>query len=286
MKDLSPSPGTVSKILWHFTGGPRWNAKEQRQNKSPKPAEQAYNSLKSIIRTRELRVGQYKEVVKVNVKEPESDSRGRKLKTARIVPVALTASPVCCLSDIPIIHLAYHAARYGKFAIGYHREAVLHRGFNPVFYTLPDTRVVRSIYKGFTELKFINIDTIKFAAWDIETQVDELDSNEIDISIPLMDIDSEASDVIEYVKSARRSFQQFLAFVKTFNEDEFSSIYCEREWRSLHNYQFELDEIAMIVLPKKVGSRKFFERFIARDATSVKLPRSIPIVPWEDLVEH
>lgn len=116
--------------------------------------------------------------------------------------------------------------------------------------------------------------------------MEEIDSEEIDISLPLMDIDIEASDIIEYVRTASKSFQQFLAFVKTFNEDEFSSIYCEREWRSLKNYRFESEDIAMIVLPRKVGARSFFERFIARDASSIKLPRSIPIVPWEDLVEH
>lgn len=222
----------------------------------------------------------------MNVEEPKSGARGRKSKDTRIVPFTLTAVPVCCLSDIPVIHLAYHAARYGKFAIGFHREAVLRQRFNPVFYTPSNTRVLRSIYKGFTELKFINVETIKFAAWDIETRVQDVDSGEIDISLPLIDIDTEASDIEDYVSSASRSFRQFLAFVKTFNENEFGSIYCEREWRSLKNYVFELEDIAMIVLPKKVGVRKFFDRFTARDANSVKLPRSIPIVPWEDLVEH
>jgi hypothetical protein len=34
---MPSSPGTVSKILWHFTGGPRWNEVEKRQEATPKP---------------------------------------------------------------------------------------------------------------------------------------------------------------------------------------------------------------------------------------------------------
>ena len=39
---MPSSPGTVSKILWHFTGGPRWNDVEKRQEKEPKSIEEAY----------------------------------------------------------------------------------------------------------------------------------------------------------------------------------------------------------------------------------------------------
>jgi hypothetical protein len=39
-------PGTVSKILWHFTGGPTWNDKTKKQNTSPKPSKNAYRNVK------------------------------------------------------------------------------------------------------------------------------------------------------------------------------------------------------------------------------------------------
>ena len=38
---MNGTPGTVSKILWHFTGGPRWNSELNRQEQEPKPAEEA-----------------------------------------------------------------------------------------------------------------------------------------------------------------------------------------------------------------------------------------------------
>ena len=66
-KDISP--GTVSKILWHFTGGPCWNEESKKQLKSPKPASIAYKNLISILRTKELRLGTYKEIVKVTLPE-------------------------------------------------------------------------------------------------------------------------------------------------------------------------------------------------------------------------
>jgi hypothetical protein len=52
------------------------------------------------------------------------------------------------------------------------------------------------------------------------------------------------------VGTARRRLQDVLAFVKTFHEREFGSIYCEREWRATTVFPFELSDVAMIVLPK------------------------------------
>jgi hypothetical protein len=98
-------PGTVSKILWHFAGGPTWNAKENRQNKHPKSARAAYAALVSILQSRELRIGQFKEVVKVRVPyvrkhDPKTDT----FKYEKNVLVEEMSVPVCCLADIPVAH--------------------------------------------------------------------------------------------------------------------------------------------------------------------------------------
>jgi hypothetical protein len=140
------SPGTVSKILWHFTGGPTWNSKTKRQNEAPKPAKDAYANLISILTTQVLKLGNYKEIVKIIVPERRRyDIEKKKTVTETNVPVEIISSAVCCLSDIPAAHLRYHAYRYGKFAIGFYRKAVIKHGFNSVFYTLTDTSVIRSI---------------------------------------------------------------------------------------------------------------------------------------------
>src|SRR5438034_4943251 len=119
------SPGTVSKILWHFTGGPTWNVKTKRQNASPKASADAYDSLRSILRSRVLRLGRYREIVRVVLPERRQiDTETRRVRVLRNVSIDIESSPICCLSDIPAPHLRYHAYRYGRFAIGFHRDAV------------------------------------------------------------------------------------------------------------------------------------------------------------------
>jgi hypothetical protein len=53
---MSLVPGTVSKIHWHFTGGPRWNKDLNRQEDHPKPIEDAFVALLSILRSKEIQV--------------------------------------------------------------------------------------------------------------------------------------------------------------------------------------------------------------------------------------
>ncbi|MBW8040915.1 MAG: hypothetical protein FVQ85_13045 [Planctomycetes bacterium] len=285
------SPGTVSKILWHFTGGPTWNTKTKRQSNSPKPAANAYANLKSILRTKGLRLGAYKEVVKLILPERKKfNPETRKVDVQKNVPVDIESSSICCLSDIPAPHLRYHAYRYGKFAVGFHRNAIIRAGFNPVFYTLQDTPIVRSIYEGFSSLEFADPNAIRDAASLIKSQVEDIETDYDDIDIGVSDniweIETEVESLEISIYNAMQSLEDFVAFVKTFDRSEFSTIYCEREWRSTKQYNFEINDVAMIVLPKAVGEAQYFKNFVERVAPKLKLPRRIPIVPWDDLVEH
>jgi len=285
------SPGTVSKILWHFTGGPAWNTKKKRQSSSPKPAAKAYENLKSILRTKQLRLGTYKEAVKVILPTLKRfNPATKKIDVQKNVPVNIESSSICCLSDIPAAHLGYHAYRYGKFAVGFHRDAIIGAGFNPVFYTLQDTPVVRSIYEGFSSLERFDASMIRGIGTLIETELSEIEEiydglhanvcNEVEV------LENEADNLEDSIMNARESLEKFVAFVKTFDQSEFSTIYCEREWRSTKQYNFEIKDVAMIVLPKTVGRTKYFKNFVERVAPNLELPRRIPIVPWDDLVEH
>ena len=80
-----------------------------------------------------------------------------------------------------------------------------------------------------------------------------------------------------------------LALIKTFPPDEFGSIYCEREWRSLQPFHFSIHaDVAMIVLPRHdIGknNRDYFSLLAEYDSLKLNLPRSIPIVAWQDLVD-
>jgi hypothetical protein len=278
-------PGTVSQILWHFTGGPTWNEVEKRQNVAPKSAADAYRALNGILRSRELRLGSFKEVVRVLIPEVRRrDPKTKKVNIERDVMRTLKSCPVCCLADIPIMHLSYHAARYGKFAIGFHRDAAIRAGFNPVFYTLHHSSVIRSIRTGFTKMRTVDLEAARALLADIQQEVESKDV-EYEVGYYASQLGGEFDDIHRAVMTTKASIEQFLAFIKTFETDEFQTVYCEREWRAVTPFTFSYEDVAMIVVPLKVGENVYFERFVSSQAKRYKLPRSIPIVPWETLLE-
>jgi len=291
---MRQAPGTVSRILWHFTGGPKWNTSKDCQEKRPKLAEDAYHALLSIIRSKQLSLGGYREVVKVHLpKLRRYNKKAGKMEHLRNITITMKSSPVCCLSDIPIAHLSYHAERYGKFAIGFHREAAIRHGFNPVFYTLYNTDLVRSVRNVLVQLRKIQPDRVEAVADDIRLAISDLEdlecdhdrSVEHDLDRSADDLEEEAQDIEDGVDAAQTSFREFFAFIKTFDKAEFSSVYCEREWRSTRQFPFEMNDLAMIVLPRRGKGKSYFDDFVKRRRT-LTLPRSIPVVPWEDLIEH
>jgi hypothetical protein len=297
-RPLQQPPGTVSKILWHFTGGPRWNIGKKAQERRPKPPSEAYQALTSIFRTKQLRLGQYREVLKVRLpKLRRYNPKRKRTEELTNILVELTSAPVCCLADIPVAHLSYQARRYGTMAIGFHRGATVRHGFNPVFYTLHDTKVLRSVYEGFAKLKQASAISLDDTVWSLSSDLKTLEreySHEVDtssrarrhITWEIDDLRSEAEDIANAITDAQTSLQKFLAFVKTFDQEEFSTIYCEREWRSTMQFTFTVDDVAMIVLPKEKASVAYFNQFVTRDARKLRIPRSTPVVPWEDLIEH
>lgn len=280
------SPGTVSKILWHFTGGPIWNSRANKQGKKLKPAKEALANLKAIIRSRTLKVGQFREVVNVVLSSYKQYSpREKQVVEIKNRQITMYSSSVCCLADIPAIHLGYHAARYGKFAIGFHRSSVVQHGFNPVLYTLPTTEVIRHIYEGVISIESIEAGSVVTAAESIENSImDDLDEYS-DISVDTSEVVAEAEIMEGYAHEAQNSIQDFIAFIKTFEEDQFDTIYCEREWRSVQDFKFTFDDIAMIVAPKNFGGENYFQALV-ENVRELRIPRKIPIVPWEDLVEN
>ena len=65
-----------------------------------------------------------------------------KIIGSNFAKTTLESVPVCCLAEIPVEHLSYHAKRYGKIGIGFHRDAAIRCGFNPVFYQLHTSDVL------------------------------------------------------------------------------------------------------------------------------------------------
>jgi Putative abortive phage resistance protein AbiGi, antitoxin len=279
------TPGTVSQILWHFTGGPAWDNAAGKQSTTRKSAASAYNALVGILESKVLRVGAYKEVVKVRVEKVRTwDRKAKKYRIDHDVMQVLESPPVSCLADIPIMHLSYHAARYGQFAIGFHRDAALKAGFNPVFYTLHESNVIREIHKGFAQTKATTLKFLRLLFDEINALAAEAEVQE-EIGVYVQAARGDADDIDTTLGMAKTSIEQFLAFVKTFEKDEFYSVYCEREWRSVTPFEFTFDDVAMIVVPHRTEGRNYFGPFVDSRAKALGLPRAVPVVPWETLLE-
>ncbi len=284
---MTSRPGTVSKILWHFTGGPAWDSQKNKQSTKLKSPSDAYNAIKSIINSKELRIGGYQEVVKLVLPEKiifdiKDGKITRKIKKNFLETVE--SKRVCCVADIPIQHLAYHSKRYGKIALGFHRESIISNEFNPVMYSLENTNLINTIYQGYWN-SFSSIDME-----DLINSVDELQSNIDNLinesnseeSIETNDLIEEIECLITGNEEITDSFRELLAFIKTFNNKEFDTIYCEREWRTTKTFNFTNDDIAMVILPKKQNNTNYYDLFLSE----INLPRNITIAAWEDLIEH
>jgi len=281
---MSFRPGTVSKILWHFTGGPQWDSKNNKQLKKLKPATQGYNALKAIIDSKQLRVGNYQEIVKVIVPEKRRYNLDtKKIEIRTNIPVTVKSKPVCCVADIPLQHLAYHSNRYGKIAIGFHRESIVKAGFNPVIYTLEDTSLLNAIYQGYYSVDDVLTDEAESEVESVQGQIDRLiEDHDLDDDIDTSDISSALSYIESGHSKIESSFENLMAYIKTFDTSEFESIYCEREWRSTKSYNFKLEDIALIILPRKQSKTNFYQKFLKE----TNLPKDVVVACWEDLIEH
>jgi hypothetical protein len=112
----------TSEVLWHFVG----------RNKSE---EEKYQILVSILKSG-LKLGNK------NVEFKFFDIKTNKM-------VTLWGYPVVCLADIPLKDLHIHAERYGRYAIGFHKESVINNNFHPVLYV----NQYSSLFHRFIELR-------------------------------------------------------------------------------------------------------------------------------------
>ena len=278
------NPGTVSKILWHFTGGPQWDTKNQCQLEELKPPKEAYKNLCSILKSHTLKVGNYHENINTYIdilpNLPTVTEEMKKYLIVNQTPTTIKTNPVCCVADIPLKYLNHHSERYGKFGVGFSRDS-LKQKFNPVFYTLNS-----EIISGYLIKAFKNIDTnIKNLEAFIKIKdkyIQEIGEN--DNSSDLEEFDKFLSKFNYHMKNSSDSileyFSYFASFFKTI--EDYNEIYYEREWRSLYNYEFSDNDIECIIIPSEGD---FYNNFLEKEIDGLSLPNSISIIPWEDISE-
>jgi len=284
---MSKSPGTVSKILWHFTGGPGWDAALSKQTSQLKTDELSFNILNAILDSKHLRTSSYSENVQF-----QHNSEVRKQLDAHSIDVNLffetqsETKPVVCVADIPIQHLSFHANRYGKFAIGFKRESLIKAGFNPVLYSNSESLVAFDFLQLISDLnqftKTLQMSKVLLTqiVSTMQQSVESHDPRLIDGINPTKLVESWSSFLEGVASRISVGLVNHAALVKTFEIRDMDIIFPEREWRLLTNYHFSHNEIAMIILPRSGG---WYDRFIEE---RLEIPRAIPIIAWEDLIEH
>jgi hypothetical protein len=162
-------------------------------------------------------------------------------------------------------------------------------GFNPVLYSLSSSEIIKSLYEGalsIDELSRIDVTTEVSEVSEVLSNLDADSRIPDEIGSAVEELDRAAGNVVKLSDSVKNALRQLLSLVKTFTPGEFQSIYCEREWRSNKTFSFSHDDLAMIVLPRKVGGDDYYTRFNQVRRRYLKLPMSVPVVPWEDLIEH
>lgn len=285
---MSTNPGTVSEILWHFTGGPKWNSELNEQEVTPKPAEEAFDNLVKILSSQTVRLGAYREVVHIECQKakyynPEFGTQEFKFGESRFIESA----PVCCIAEIPPQYLEFHAERYGQFAIGFWRDEASKHGFNPVLYTPRNSDVLQSIYQS-----FIGVDA--YLAAEMPEYLDlirkDIELNTCEFGHPMKptiasllfgDAEGVAININNANDLAREEFKRFLVYVKTLKPEEFSTIYCEREWRSPKKFEFHPSEVAWVLAPQDLAGVDFRQRLIEL-AEAGTISRDFTIRAWED----
>lgn len=285
------SPGTVSKILWHFTGGPNWNDINQKQEKRPKESQKAFDNLCSIIKSQKLQIGKYREVIHYKIPQMRYFNLNPIKPASRVkknVPAVVESEPVCCVSEIPIQHLSYHSKRYGKFAIAFYRDSILKNNFNPVFYTLSNDNFISYLIDSYKYSSFMNKDLVSFSSHlsDIKKLLLKLDfENKKQFISKILMLNNNSDKYNDYVRIIEHTLKYFLAFIKTINRREFDTIYCEREWRSILSFKFDFKDVAMITFPKSFFKNNY-SICVKEISEQLNIPRHVPIIAWEDLIEH
>ena len=285
---MSKTPGTVSKILWHFTGGPGWSVDQDKQSGKLKSPAKAFMALNSIVKSKQLKESSYPESVKAIVmRQINTDKIANKPTVHAAFEDRVETSSVVCVADIPVQHLNYHAGKYGKFAIGFKRESLIDYGFNPVMYTHNSSKVANNFVELINDLEFFRTGFAEYNKFTLEQFgkcpqeiVNALQFFGGEIGTPLGRMVGFGSTLSSEIDQIHDRVMKHASLLKTFQYSDMDSIFTEREWRLTARYYFEYHDIAMIVLPRKGG---WFDRFVSEQHT---LPRAIPIVPWEDLIEH
>ena len=212
------------------TGGPIREPYAYRPSKELKSDDKSYEAIVGILKSRDLRLGGCEERIDVMRPVLKSIPETPGAPDKRQFMGRRTAGML--LADIPVIHLHYHSSRYGKMAIGFHRESVVKAGFTPVFYQLEDSDIARAILNTIDGLDIIGGFGL---GCDYPPTVDDM---------PVSPDESHEQQKARIVRNtlalARQDACRIACLLKTFNPTEFDSIYAGKGMAIHQSLQIKL----------------------------------------------
>lgn len=161
----------------------------------------------------------------------------------------LIDSQIVCFCDIPLPELSIHVTKYSRFGLAFPKAFLVGQGANAVYHVARDSVVPANVWLR-SEPVIRSEDY-----WDPYTARPEAPA-----PVTRCAYFNEAARLYnsEYTYRCAITAQafltsQFLAFVKFFDptlpEDHPDNYYMEREWRVLGDVNFNLDDIARVVVP-------------------------------------
>lgn len=203
-----------SKVYWHFTGSPEginWHQIREPKDIKGKPKE-AYKA-KEIL----------KEII---ISEKLMANCTEKIFEG------VTTDKFCCVCDIPLKDLICHSKFYGNVALGFTAERV-HEKFNPVFY-IDNNKLPISSDLSVDEDKEI----------DLDTQL-----NLEDTGLHLISCLFGEDNFAAMLNSTLGSTKSYIK-ITNFSTNDNKTLYREREWRCIGDFQFTIKDIEIILVPK------------------------------------
>jgi hypothetical protein len=161
----------------------------------------------------------------------------------------------CCIADIPLKDLVLHAKRYGTVAIGFHREAVIKHNFMPICYVPQRSWLVEHYLKIRDELESYLYENAPDKAEKFQEFLSVLGT-----IVKACDFSGEPHD--DQAKDA----------------ENLNNFYYEREWRSIHEWPFKPEDVAMIIVSDTKMAEAVMEEIKKQ---TVKTLSTIPILTFD-----
>ena len=159
----------------------------------------------------------------VPFEEPIKDHHGENTPTWRIQYV--------CFADIPFAFLKNHIEMYGNVGLGFKREFIIEKGGQPVLYT-------PYIKKNGKQ---------KSAVFSISAIIEQWGREWSQVTEKHKIKPEEYRDLGWKIQALRK-------YIKQFSFEDANCAYYEREWRVINTFQFEEEDIVVVIFPKRFSN--------------------------------